>query len=61
MDFENVEVLDHANSDYRIRIKELRHILKQQPSLNKQLNLQSNYDIKTLIIKAYPHHQTTQK
>jgi len=33
---------------------ELLHILKRKPELNKQLNSQSNYDIKTLIIAAYP-------
>ena len=60
MDFKNVEILENANTDFRLRIKELLHILKQQPSLNKQLNSQSGYDIKTLTIKAYPQHQKAQ-
>jgi hypothetical protein len=35
-------------------MKELLHILKEQRELNKQLNSQSEYEIKTLIIQAYP-------
>jgi hypothetical protein len=38
-------------------MKELLHILKEQPELNKQLNSQSNYEIKILIIQAYPQHR----
>jgi hypothetical protein len=57
MDFDNVEVIDRAASDFRLRIKELMHIIKLEPSLNKQLNSQSNFDIKTLIITAYPQHR----
>jgi hypothetical protein len=43
-----------ASTDFKLRMKELLHILKRKPELNKQLNSQSNYDIKTLIIAAYP-------
>ncbi len=57
MDYENIEVIDQASSDFKIRVKELLHILKRQLTLNKQLNSQSNFDIKTLIIKAYPQHR----
>ena len=39
---------------FKLRMKELLHILKEQPELNKQLNSQSDYEIKTLIIQAYP-------
>jgi hypothetical protein len=35
-------------------MKELLDILKEQPELNKQLNSQSDYEINTLIIQAYP-------
>ena len=38
-------------------MKELSHILKEQPELNEQLNSQSDYEIKTLIIHAYPHNR----
>jgi hypothetical protein len=38
-------------------MKELLHILKEQPELNQQLNSQSDYKIKTLIIQAYPQHR----
>ena len=54
IDYENIEIIDKADTDTKLRIKELLHILKQKPSLNKQLNSQSNYEIKTLIIQAYP-------
>ncbi len=59
--YDNVEVLDTADTDHKLRIKELLHILKKQPVLNKQLNSQSNYDIKTLIIQAYPQFRQTSK
>lgn len=55
MDYDNVEILDSADSDFKLQIKELLHILKRKPALNKQLNSQSNFDVKTLIIAAHPH------
>ncbi len=54
MDYENIEIIDKASTDFQLRMKELLHILKRKPELKKQLNSQSNYDIKTLIIVAYP-------
>ena len=54
IDYENIEVIDRADSDNKLKIKELLHILKQEPSLNKQLNSQSSHEKKTLIIKPYP-------
>jgi hypothetical protein len=43
-----------SHFDFKLRTKELLHILKRKPKLNKQLNSQSNFDIKTLISAAYP-------
>jgi len=57
MDYENIQVIDSASSNFKLRIKELLHILKEQPELNKQLNSQSDYEIKTLIIQAYPQYR----
>jgi len=57
-DFDNVEILDTADSDNKLRIKELLHILSRNPELNKQLGSQSNYEIKTLIITAYPQFRS---
>ena len=57
MDYDNVQVLDTAKTDYKLRCKELLHILEQDPTLNKQLGSQSSYDIKTIIIKAHPQHR----
>ena len=55
---ENIQVIDRASSNFKLRIKELLHILKEQPELNKQLNSQSDYEIKTcLSIQAYPQHR----
>ena len=48
MDYENVEVIDTASTDTKLRVKELLHILKKEPTLNKQLNSQSNHEIKTV-------------
>jgi hypothetical protein len=56
MDYENIQVIDRASSNFKLRMKIL-HILKEQPELNKQLNSQSDYEIKTLIIQANPQHR----
>ena len=62
IDYDNIEIIDKADTDMKLRIKELLHILKRKPSLNKQLNSQSSYEIKTLIIQAYPQlRQNTEK
>ena len=53
-DYDKVEILDSADTDTKLRIKELLHILSRNPELNKQLGSQSSYEIKTLIIQAYP-------
>ena len=58
MDYDNIEVIDRASSDFKLRMKELLHILKRKPILNKQMNAQSKYEIKTLIIQAYEQHQS---
>jgi hypothetical protein len=44
MDYENIQVIDRASSNFKLRMKDLSHILKEQPELNKQLNSQSDYD-----------------
>ena len=58
MDYSGIEVIDRASSDFKLRMKELLHILKSKPLLNKQMNAQSKYEIKTLIIQAYEQHRT---
>jgi hypothetical protein len=50
MDYGNIQVIDKASTDFKLRMKELLHILKRKPELNKQLNSQSNY--------AYPQFRT---
>ena len=51
------KVIDRASSDFKAKMKELLHILHKKPELNKQLNPQSKYEIKTLIIQAYLQHR----
>ena len=58
VDFENVEILDSADNDLKLRIKELLHILTRKPELNKQLGSQSSFEIKTLLIQAYPQFRS---
>ena len=57
IDYENPEVIDTASSDMKLKIKELLHILKKKPELNKQMNSQNEFNIKTILIKAYSEHQ----
>ena len=52
-DFDGVKILDTAENDFQLQIKELLHILKRKPILNKQLGSQSKFEIKTLIIRAF--------
>ena len=54
MAYEQVEVLDSAESNFKLEMKELLHIIQRKPSLNRQLNAQSKYNIRTLIIAAHP-------
>ena len=54
MDYKNVKILDSADSDYKLLMKERLHIIARKPSLNRQLSPQSQYQIKTLIIAAHP-------
>jgi hypothetical protein len=54
INYDQVKILDGADTNHKLRIKELLHILKNKPAMNIQLNSQSSYEIKTLIIKAYP-------
>ena len=57
---EGVEVIDTAESEFKLRIKELLHILKPKPALNKQLGTNSKYEIKTILIRAYAWQRNTQ-
>ena len=50
-DFEGVEILDTADSDIKLQLKELLHVNKLKPSLNLQLTSDA-YQIKTFIIGA---------
>lgn len=57
MDYENVEIIDSADNDFRLRCKELLHIIHLKPSLNRQYGAKSkNYSNSKnmLIIAAYP-------
>jgi hypothetical protein len=49
--------MNETSSNFKLRMKELLHILKEQSGLNKQLNSKSDYEIKTLIIQIYPQHR----
>ena len=40
IDYNKIEIIEKADSDLKLRVKELLHILKQKPNLNKQLNSQ---------------------
>ena len=48
MDYNNIKVIDSTSNDFKLRMKELLHILKSTPELNKQLNSQSDFDIKKI-------------
>ena len=54
MTYERVEILDSSESNFKLELNELLHIIARKLSLNKQLNPQSKYNIRTLIIAAHP-------
>ncbi len=51
--YDQVEVIDTGDSILKLRIKELLHILKEKPVLNRQLGTQSKYEVKTILILTY--------
>lgn len=59
MDYENVKIIDKADNDHKLRVKELLHIVKEKPELNKQLNSQSSHELRTLIVVAHPQRAQT--
>ena len=61
IDYVNVEIIDRANSDFKLRMKELLCILARKPELNKQLNSQSKFEVNTILITKYQQHQQTKK
>ena len=50
IDFKGAKILDRADTDRKLQLKELLHIDKRQPSLNKQLISQSEFRINVNII-----------
>ena len=50
IDFEKVEIIDRADSDFKLQFKEILQIDKRKPTLNKQLNSSDSYRIKTYMI-----------
>ena len=47
IDFDNVQILDRANTELKLQYKEMLYIRKLAPTLNKQLNS----ELFTLIIR----------
>ena len=41
--YDNVEILDTVESNFKLEMKELLHIVSRKTSLNKQLNPQSKF------------------
>jgi len=58
IDYNNIKVIDRASTDFKLKIKKFLHILNSMFELNKQLNSQSKYEIKTLVIQGYEQHQS---
>ena len=50
IDYDDVQILDRADSDRKLQLKEVMHIDKRKPTLNIQLNSQTQYRIGVHII-----------
>jgi hypothetical protein len=53
IDFENIKILDHADSDYKLKMKEMLYINQLKPLLNTQHNCKFNSQVQTLIIAKH--------
>jgi hypothetical protein len=53
IDFDNIEILDKADSDYKLKMKEMLHINQLKPILNIQHTAKFNSQIQTLIIAQH--------
>ena len=53
MAYDLAEIIDTADTKTKLQAKEALHILREKPSLNKQLNSQESFDLKMLIIAAH--------
>jgi len=58
IDFSKVEMIDQVSNYMKLCIKELI-IIQKKPTLNKQHNSQSGFELKTLLVQAYPQFQTS--
>ena len=50
IDWEGIEILDRADSDPKLRVKEILHIDKKKPSLNIQVNSQTEFRLNVNIV-----------
>ena len=50
IDFDKVEILDRANTNFKLELKEMIHISQQKPIINSQHASKFNSRIKTKII-----------
>ena len=57
MDYENVEIIDQANNNLKLKVKKLLRIIQSKPDINRQLGSQSSYEINTILIQAYSQHK----
>jgi hypothetical protein len=50
IDFDGIKILDRADSDPKLKIKEILHIDKKKPSLNTQINSQTEFRFNVNIV-----------
>ena len=50
--FDNIKIIDRADSDFKLQFNEILKIDKRKQSLNKQFNSSDSYRIKTDIISS---------
>ena len=48
MEYDNVEIIDSSDSNFRLLVKEMLHILDKKPSLNVQMNDEVNHSKSSL-------------
>ena len=61
IDYDGISILDTADTDPKLKVKELLHILDRKPVLNNQLGSQSSYEINTLIVTEYTQFRSDKR
>ena len=59
IDWDGIKIVDRADSDAKLKVKEILHIDKKKPSLNVQVNSQTEFRLNVNIVGSRKKKQNT--